>query len=135
MSVFHTASVTPVRTMRAAQTITYWAGPRCLPSLWVVALTGPSLDQVQQREEEDPDEVDEVPVEPGQLHRGRVPGPELAARGAQGHPAEHPHADEHVEPVQPGHEEVDREVHRDAGPLQAGVVVQAAGQLPVDPVV
>src|SRR5512137_933852 len=135
MSVFHTASVTPVRTMSAAQTITYWAGPRCFPSPWVVAVTWGSLDQVEQREEEDPDEVDEVPVEAGELDRRRVARAELAAGGPHRHPAQDAHADEHVEPVQAGHEEVDREVHRHARALQAGVVVELARQLPVDPVV
>src|ERR1035441_3207385 len=67
-------------------------------------------DQVEQREEIDPDNVDEVPVEAEVQHKGRMargvsPGP-----GAQDHESQYPDADNHVQGVHAGHEEVERKV-------------------------
>ncbi len=39
------------------------------------------LEQVQQREQEDPDEVDEVPIEPDILQESRSPGIQLHREG------------------------------------------------------
>ena len=68
-------------------------------------------DQIQQREEIDPDDVDKVPVEAEVLHkcdvaRGVSPGP-----GAEDHECQNPDADDHVQRVHAGHEEVEREVN------------------------
>ena len=67
-------------------------------------------DQVEQREEEDPDQVDEVPVQRAQLDRHVVVGRVLAlASRAVSHPEQHRHADDDVERVQAGGQEVDGE--------------------------
>src|SRR6476659_7540038 len=56
-------------------------------------------DQVEQREEEDPDDVDEVPVEPGHLD-GRVPlGRVAALPRLVDEDAQETEPDDHVEGV------------------------------------
>src|SRR5436190_20226513 len=66
-------------------------------------------NQVEQRKQEDPDDVDEVPVETADLDRAVIPGGDRPVpRPAQhdGHDAE---ADDHVQRVEAGHQEIERE--------------------------
>ena len=53
---------------------------------------------VEEREEEDPDQVDEVPIDPDQLHVMEVYVP----RRLPGHHRDDPDAEDHVQGVQPG---------------------------------
>src|SRR5215510_4369695 len=67
-----------------------------------------AADQVEEREEEDPDDVDEVPVQSADLNRAHV----VAIDGPVSHPRQHPRhdakADNHVERVKAGQDEVER---------------------------
>src|SRR3954447_19283775 len=69
------------------------------------------LHEVQNREEENPDEVDEMPVKAGDLDAVRVAlrlfDPHLRARSCE--IEKHDDAAENVQTVQAGHREVDRE--------------------------
>src|ERR1039458_5422020 len=69
-----------------------------------------SADQIQQREEIDPDNIDKVPVEPEVLNKGHVPRCVSPGPRAEDHESKYPDADNHVQRVHPGHEEVEREV-------------------------
>src|SRR5690606_15117151 len=80
-----------------------WCSDMSLASASVTA------DQVQQGEEEDPDDVDEVPVQPEVLDRVVIGGAELPRDGALEDPDQQAGADDHVERVPPGHREVERE--------------------------
>src|ERR1700694_3382953 len=80
----------------------------------IVELTSSSMsrvrtDQVQQREQEDPDDVHEMPVQPDALERIVPFGGVAALPGGQQQVAEQPDADDHVQGVQPGHGEIERE--------------------------
>src|SRR5512133_41765 len=83
------------------------------------AIFAPLLDQVDEREDEDPDEVDEVPVEPRQLDRHVVLAREGPAPRPDAHHREDGHADDDVDPVQAGDEEV--EGPEDGRPRPRGV--------------
>ncbi len=67
-------------------------------------------DEVEEGEEEDPDDVHEVPVEPHDLDRGVVLGAVGAPPRQERDPQDDRHADDHVERVEAGHPEVEREV-------------------------
>jgi glutamate-1-semialdehyde 2,1-aminomutase len=69
-----------------------------------------SADEIEQREEEDPHQIDEVPVEAGDLDRREPLRAELAVAGLPGDHRHDPDADDHVRGVQPGHREVERVV-------------------------
>src|ERR1700730_7507455 len=66
-------------------------------------------DQIQQGEQEDPDDVDEVPVEDADFDRAVVFLRDGAAPGPREHHQHNADADDHVHRVQPGHDEVERE--------------------------
>ena len=68
------------------------------------------VHQVQQREQEDPDDVHEVPVQAGDLDR-RVPARARTCRAppSSSITAMSPEPDDHVQRVQAGHREVERE--------------------------
>src|SRR4051794_37624339 len=69
------------------------------------------LHEVQNREEENPDEVDEMPVKAGDLDAVRITlrlfDPHLRARPCE--IDKHDDTAENVQTVQPGHREVDRQ--------------------------
>src|SRR6516225_6310640 len=76
------------------------------------------LQQIQHGEKEDPDQIDEVPVEPRVLDAVRelirIGLPQL---GAWSEEVQHDdHAAYDVEPVKPGHREVDRQERRMSRP-------------------
>src|SRR5262249_20554219 len=66
-------------------------------------------DQVQQRKQENPDNIDKVPVQAAEFNRREVPWPEIAARGAQQQPCKQSQANHHVKGVEAGHGEVEGE--------------------------
>src|SRR4029453_16940565 len=78
---------------------------------WSLVVMNFRLQKIQSREQEDPDQVDEVPEEArvldavGEPRRIRLP--ELRARTPE--VGVHHHAADHVQHVQPGQREVDRE--------------------------
>src|SRR5260221_971710 len=66
-------------------------------------------NQIEKGEKEDPDQVDQGPVEGGHFDGGEIGAAELDLGGpdqGEGHQA---HADEDVQPVQTGHDEVEAE--------------------------
>src|SRR4051794_11417452 len=66
-------------------------------------------DQVEQREEEYPDNIDEVPVQPDVLH-GTVPlRSELSAPRPDHEIRHQPEADDHMQRVHSSHREIERE--------------------------
>ena len=67
------------------------------------------MNQVEQREEEDPDQVDDVPIEPTEIDWSIVLGVEVPLHPPKDEPSDHDHADDHVNYVQAGHRVVDRE--------------------------
>src|SRR4051794_37633255 len=71
-------------------------------------------DKVDQRIQEDPDDIDEVPVEPGNLDRGVVGAGKSAAPRAHRHGAEQADADRDMKPVYPRQHEVQEveQLHR-----------------------
>ena len=56
-------------------------------------------DQVEEGKEEDPDEVDDVPVEADEIDRREIFGAEIAAIGAEHDPGDQAHAGEDVNTV------------------------------------
>src|SRR5438309_9519848 len=99
-------------------------------SWWVAELTTTSLharDQVHHREDDDPDHVDEVPVQTDQLDGLGFVVPQLALRRQDEQREQHEDADGDVGTVEPGeHEETAAEevlVQRQAGPVEDGELV------------
>ena len=67
------------------------------------------VDQVQQGEQVDPDDVDEMPVQPADFERGVICGSEATLPCHPQQPCENAETDDHVESVQPGHYEIESE--------------------------
>src|SRR5271166_295260 len=67
------------------------------------------VDQIQQREQVDPDNVDEVPVEAADLDRSVPLGGEASLPGHDQEPEKNAQADDHVQRVQARHNEVEGE--------------------------
>ena len=65
------------------------------------------MNQIEQREEEDPHEVDDMPVEPTEIDGGIVLRAEMPLHASQDEPADHDHSDHHVNAVKAGHRVVD----------------------------
>src|SRR3972149_846665 len=99
-----TENSSAVTTVRMTATLTYVPIVACSPCAWgaFIACPDSSRDQVEQREDRDPDDVHEVPVEPGDLDLDRVGGGEL--------PAER----QHPQREKPDH------THRDVPAVEAG---------------
>src|SRR5665647_3685222 len=60
-------------------------------------------EQVERREERDPDDVHEMPVDRGRLHRVVVLGRELPGHAAVEHDAQHDRTTQHVRAMEAGH--------------------------------
>src|SRR5208337_1216979 len=69
------------------------------------------IDQVEQGEQVNPDDIDEVPVQPADLHRRVVFRSEAPPPCRVQKPGENADADDHVQRVQSGHDEVKREIN------------------------
>src|SRR5579863_7423820 len=67
-------------------------------------------DQIEQREQEDPDDVDEVPVEAEVFDICNVAGGVCPCLGPEEHEGKNADADDHVQSVHAGHGEVEEEV-------------------------
>src|SRR4030095_7653609 len=85
-----------------------WAAPApcvsCASLPWgagsLCAMSGSLLDEVDERENRDPDDIDEVPVERGNVDVDRVSGPEAALVVDRQQCSEPDHAGGHVRAVE-----------------------------------
>src|SRR5678816_696909 len=68
-----------------------------------------SVHEIEQREQENPDDVDEVPVEAAEFHRCVPLRREALAICHEGQGAHQPNADDHVKRVHAGQREIQRE--------------------------
>src|SRR5213593_4136872 len=85
-----------------------------------------TADQIKKREQENPDDVDEVPVETADLDWNVVLRRNHAANRPPQHERHDPEADDHVQRMQSRHQEVQGEKKlRVAEVLRFEVVVQA----------
>src|SRR5437868_8779631 len=66
-------------------------------------------DQIQQREQEDPYNIDEVPIQAADFHRREIVGVELALPRHCVDCEHQDHAHKHVNGVEAGHEEIEAE--------------------------
>src|SRR5919112_1927150 len=82
-----------------------------LPFTPSVSLPEVRAEEVEQREEENPDDVYEVPVEPEVLHGRVVLGRVAPVPGPPHDGRDYPDADYHVQRVQARHREVEPEEH------------------------
>src|SRR5260370_42222899 len=67
-----------------------------------------TVNQIQQWKQENPHNVDEMPVQPDVLHRSVVLRREPAAQRFLDEPKQQARADNHVQSVQPGHAKIQR---------------------------
>src|SRR5689334_6925696 len=81
----------------------------CVCSLSLMSFPQVAVDQVQKRKQEDPDDVDEVPVEAGDVDGSVVIGGKATLAGLRDQHHQNARPDHHVKRVQPGHGEVERE--------------------------
>src|SRR5687768_7546295 len=95
------STVMMVNTSSAAQTMVYlvawpaWWSISCASSRDSLAIPMESAsDEVEQREQENPDQVHEVPVHASQLGAGVALRTEAALERPRRHPGEHTHADD-----------------------------------------
>src|SRR5947209_1239593 len=82
----------------------------CCGPLMSKSLAVPA-DQVKQGEQEYPDDVDEVPVQPEVLYKGDMPGGVGSGPRPHDHEAQDRNTDDHVQGVHASHGEVKPEVH------------------------
>src|SRR5690348_15026834 len=64
-------------------------------------------NQVQEREEENPDDVDEMPVQPHYFHGAVIRGAELSLLRSPDDPAQETDADDHVQCMQSCHSPIE----------------------------
>src|SRR5258708_7803078 len=90
--------------------------PACVSTCgsWVVLMCvslAVTADQVKQWEQEDPDDVDKVPVQSEVLHERNVPRRVGSGLRSENHVSQQADADNHVQRVHAGHGEIETEVH------------------------
>ena len=68
-------------------------------------------DEIEKGEQVDPDQVDQVPVEADQVHRGVVGARKVTTVGSDHDPGDQDDADQHVEAMDARHGEVEAEKH------------------------
>src|SRR6478735_2292557 len=90
--------------MRMAKIATYDR----FEATWALSVDMPAY-QVQKREQENPDDIDEVPVQPADLDPDRVNARHRSPHRQPHHDGHQAEADDHVQRVQARHEEVERE--------------------------
>src|SRR6266850_1845848 len=79
-----------------------WTCGACSCACSSAMMTSRAVNEIEEGEEEDPDDVDEVPVQPHHLDRSVVLRAEMPAPGAPDEPEQQPGADHHVQRVQAG---------------------------------
>ena len=62
-----------------------------------------SSDQIQKREQKNPDQIDDVPVQTAEINRREVLRTEVTTHATQEEPCDHNHANDDVGPVQARH--------------------------------
>src|SRR5262249_36552670 len=77
--------------------------------MWWASSVAMAPQQVQKRKQEDPDDVDEMPVKAADLYRAVVLRRDDSTPCPGQHPQHDANADDHVERVQARHQEVQRE--------------------------
>ena len=75
------------------------------------------VDQIKQREQIDPDNIDKVPVQSAHFHGGVVFRSEASPPSGKQEPSEEADADDHMQRVQSGHDEVKREINLRVTPV------------------
>jgi hypothetical protein len=65
--------------------------------------------QIEQRKQKDPNDIHKVPIEPGDLNRVRIGFRKLSPPGHEDHDRHDAQTDDHVNGMQAGHGEVERE--------------------------
>src|SRR4029077_18869551 len=70
-----------------------------------------SVDQIQQREKINPDNIHKVPVQAAHFDGRVVLRRVTSLPGVIGQENENPNSDDHVQGVQPGHGEIQREIN------------------------
>src|SRR3974377_394964 len=68
------------------------------------------IDQIEQGEQINPHDVNKVPVQPHYFYRRVINGSEAAFEGLPNYPDQQSCPDDHVQSVQTGHGEVQREI-------------------------
>src|SRR6266481_7122662 len=86
-----------------------------------------TVDQVQQREQVNPDNIDEVPVQSCVFNGRVVIGSVFAVPRLVGKESEQAYADNHVQGVHSGHREVEREIH--LGVMGVSILAFRLGEL------
>src|SRR5438034_1834068 len=106
-----------------------WTCGACSCACSSAMVTSRAVNEIEEWEEEDPDDVDEVPVEAHHLDRAVIRRTEMPARGAADDPQQQPDADHHVQGVQSRQPPVERheqlDLRRERGvlvpvPVRAG---------------
>src|SRR5262249_4456202 len=85
------------------------------------------------REQVNPDQIDQVPVEADQIDRCVILIRKFTAIGADGDPGEQEDSDENVESVQAGHHEIEREESPVAVAYVSGGIANCVGRLRMIP--
>ncbi len=67
------------------------------------------MNEIEKRKEEDPNKIDDVPVQTDQIDRGEIVRSEISACRAIDQHSNHNHSDNDVESVQAGHCVIDCE--------------------------
>src|SRR5262245_26513517 len=65
------------------------------------------MNEIEEREQENPDDVHEVPVKAHHFHRAVVVGSKITSPGPSQKPEKKPRAYNHVQGVKPGHSEIE----------------------------
>src|SRR5258708_21178118 len=101
-----------------------WCSDTRLPVLLTASV---AIDQIEQRKQENPNDIDEVPVEADVFNGRVVLRREAAAQGFLDEPNDQAGAHDHVQCVQAGHAEIEREEKlgvRVGGGVGAGLKVE-----------
>src|SRR3981189_131977 len=69
-----------------------------------------SAYQIEQRKKENPDNIDEMPIQAHDFNRSEIVGREASLARPENQPEQQPHPDDHVQRVQPGHGKVEKEI-------------------------
>src|ERR1044072_3024394 len=79
-------------------------------ALWpVISFPQVAVDEVQKWEQENPDDIDEVPIKPAEVDGRVISGAVNAFARLHDQPDQKTGADHHVQGVQAGHGEIERE--------------------------
>src|SRR6266446_10331201 len=69
-----------------------------------------SAYQIEQWKKENPDNIDEMPIQAHDFNRSEIIGREASLARSENQPEQQPVPDDHVQRVQPGHGKVEKEI-------------------------